>query len=146
MRELLVDLRAPDDGVQDLHGALDALARPLRDAGVEVVVAVGVTRRIDDETALLVHRAAREVLLHVRDQDDVSLVAVGLIECGEALVLTVEHNRLPRPRRTTANVAPAGLPRRLEALRAQLAERGGTLSIDRAPGGGARFTATLTAR
>ena len=45
MRELLVDLRNPKNVVQDLHGAIDAVARPLRDAGIDVIVAKASTTR-----------------------------------------------------------------------------------------------------
>jgi two-component system, NarL family, sensor kinase len=141
MRELLVDLRAPAHGVQDLEGALEALAAPLRDAGIEVVVGVDVRRPVDDETALLLHRVAREVLLDVRERDGVTLVAVALVERDGAWSLTVEHNVVGR-----AGAADGGAPahpRRLDAVSAQLAEQGGVLCVDREPGRGARFTATL---
>jgi two-component system, NarL family, sensor kinase len=143
MRELLVDLRGPTRGVQDLDGSLDALAGPLRDAGIEVAVGVAVDRPIADETALLIHRAAREILLDIRDRADVTLVAIGLSERDGTLTLSVEHNvGAPDP---DADEHADGRPRRLEAVSAQLAQCGGALSVDRAPGSGARFTATVPA-
>jgi signal transduction histidine kinase len=142
MRELLVDLRTPVHGVQDLEGALEALARPLRDAGIEVVVDIGVGRPIDDETALLLHRAAREVLLDIRERPGVTLVAVALVERDGAWMLTVEHN-VDGP--AAGDDRGPARPRRLDAVSAQLAEQGGALSVDRAPGRGARFTATVPA-
>lgn len=143
MRALLVDLRTPSHGVQDLYGALDALAGPLRDAGVEVVVAVGVTRPVDDERALLIHRAAREILLEIRDEPDVTLVAMGLVEHGDQLALTLEHNVLADD--PAADARAPRRPQRLDALSQQLSRHGGALSVDRAAGRGARFTATLPA-
>src|SRR5262249_1379972 len=65
MRELLVDLRSNDHRVQDLQSAIDAVARPLRDAGVEVVVGIGVRHAVANDSALLLHRAVREILLDV---------------------------------------------------------------------------------
>jgi two-component system, NarL family, sensor kinase len=143
MRELLVDLRTPQHGVQDLQGALDALARPLRDAGIEVVVGIGVSRPLADETALLLHRAAREILLEIRPRPDVTLVALGLFERDGRLVLSAEHNvHGPAP---AAEPSGPGRPRRLDAVAAELAARGGELWVDRAPAKGARFTAALPA-
>jgi two-component system NarL family sensor kinase len=143
MRELLVDLRRPARGVQDLEGALETLARPLRDAGIEVDVGIAVDRPVEDETALLLHRAAREILLDIRERANVTLVAIGLFGRDDALTLSVEHNVIGLDGATDER--PNGRPRRLEAVSAQLAQRGGALSVDRAPGSGARFTATVPA-
>lgn len=143
MRELLVDLRRPEHGAQDLHAALDALARPLRDAGVEVVVGVGVGEALADDAALLLHRAAREILLEIRNEPTATLVAVGLVERDGAVELTVEHNVLALD--PARDDQPPARPQRLDAVAAQLAARGGALEVDREPSRGARFTATLPA-
>ena len=82
MRELLVDLRSEEHRVQDLQSAIEAVARPLRDAGVEVIVGIAVDRPLPGETALLVHRAAREILLDVRRRRDVTLVDGELADRG----------------------------------------------------------------
>jgi two-component system, NarL family, sensor kinase len=141
MRELLVDLRTPGD-VQDVRGALDALAQPLRDAGVEVIVAVGVPHRIDDDTALLLFRAAREILLEVRQNRSTTLAVVGLLEREGDLVLSVEHHTFEPL--DDADVATSGPTSRLDALAAELARRGGALTIHRTPTA-ARFAATVRA-
>ena len=82
MRELLVDLRSEEHRVQDLQSAVEAVARPLRDAGIEVIVGIAVNRPLPGDTALLVHRAAREILLDVRRRRDVSLVTLKLEDRG----------------------------------------------------------------
>jgi two-component system, NarL family, sensor kinase len=140
MRELLVDLRAPQDGAQDLRGAIDAIARPLRDAGIDVIVGVAMARPLADDAALLIHRAAREILLEVRRETGVTLVTVGLVERAGDVVLTVDHNS------TDDDCATAPSQPRLESLAARLEAAGGSLTVDRRPGLGARYAATLPAR
>ncbi|MEA2381020.1 MAG: two-component system, NarL family, sensor kinase [Solirubrobacteraceae bacterium] len=144
MRELLVDLRSTEHRVQDLQGAMDALAQPLRANGVEVIVGIAVDGAIEGDAALLMHRAAREILLEVRRHADVSLATVGLAERGSDVTLTVDHNMLP------AADGHAGRrsddPRaRLRSLADRLEARGGSLAIDAMPGLGVRYTATLPA-
>jgi two-component system NarL family sensor kinase len=137
MRELLVDLRAVEQRVQDLRGAIDALARPLRDRGVEVAVDVALDRALPGDSALLVHRAAREILLEVRRQPTVRTVRVALHDGGCELTLTVEHD---------GAAGDGDEPLRLDALARSLAARGGALRIQRGAGPGTRaVTATVPA-
>lgn len=142
MRELLVDLRSDERRAQDLHGAMDALAQPLRASGVEVLAGVAVDRPLPTDVAMLLHRAAREILLEVRRHADVSLVTLGLVEHGPDVALTVDHNLLPA---VEADPGPAlGDPRtRLASLAARLADRGGSLEVDARSGLGVRYTATV---
>jgi two-component system NarL family sensor kinase len=130
MRELLVDLRAVEHRVQDLRGAIDALARPLRDRGVDVAVDVRVHRVLSSESALLVHRAAREVLLEVRRRAGVRVVRVDLEDDGRDVTLTVDHD-----------ADRCDEPPRLDALADSLAARGGSLIAV----GGGRIAVTLPA-
>ena len=145
MRELLVDLRSEERRVQDLRSAIEAVARPLRDAGVEVIVGIAVNRPLPGDTALLVHRAAREILLDVRRRSGVTLVTIGLADRGGDVALTVDHDSVagPGPRREDDD--EAGRPSRLESLAETLAAHGGSLVIDSRPGLGARYAATLSA-
>jgi signal transduction histidine kinase len=143
MRELLVDLRSTDRRVQDLQSAIDAVARPLREAGVEVVVGIGMSRTLPDDGALLLHRAVREILLDVRRREDVTLVTLGLVERGGRVVLTVDHNSVAVLRGPDHRGADPGP--RLTSLEAALEARGGSLQIDVRPGLGAHYTATLPA-
>jgi two-component system, NarL family, sensor kinase len=122
MRELLVDLRAVEQRVQDLRGAIDALARPLRDRGADVTVDVALERALPGDSALLVHRAAREILLEVRRHPGVRAVHVGLDDDGLELRLTVEHDG------AAGDDAP-----RLHGLARSLAARGGALRVDARP-------------
>lgn len=141
MRELLVDLRAEEHRVQDLHGAMDAIARPLEDAGVEVILGVAVERPLPGDVALLVHRAAREILLDLRRRHDVSLVTVKLDDRGPEVTLSIDHNVIPDAGEERTN--GAGRRPRLDSLAAALDARGGALVVDEIPGVGARYSATL---
>jgi signal transduction histidine kinase len=144
MRELLVDLRASEDRVQDLHGAMDALAQPLRESGVEVIVGLAVERSLPGDTALLMHLAAREILLDVRRHADASLVTVGLVGHGPEVILTVDHNQLAGADGDRAKRS-ADPRTRLDSLADRLATQGGSLAIDTRSGRGVRYTATLPA-
>ena len=141
MREVLVDLRSEEHRVQDLQSAIEAIAAPLRDAGVEVIVGLALSRPLPGETALLVHRAAREILLDVRRRPDVSLVTMKIEHRGDEVTLTVDHNLIPGlgqddPREN-------GRRPRLDSLAQTLRDRGGSLAIDAHDGVGARYAATV---
>jgi two-component system NarL family sensor kinase len=141
MRELLVDLRADERRVQDLRSAVEAVTRPLEETGVEVILGVTVARPLPGDVALLVHRAAREILLDVRRRRDVSLVTLKLVDRGPEVMLTVDHNVVAgagerRP-------GGAGVRSRLDSLAAALDARGGALVVDEIPGVGRRYEATL---
>ena len=142
MRELLVDLRSEENRVQDLQSAVEAVARPLRDAGIEVIVGIAVNRPLPGDTALLVHRATREILLDVRRRRDVSLVTLKLAHRGSHVTLTVDHNTVAGAARADDEQQPGRRPR-LDSLAAALEARGGALIVDDIPGVGARYEATL---
>jgi two-component system, NarL family, sensor kinase len=144
MRELLVDLRSEEHRVQDLQGAIDAVARPLRDGGVEVVVGIAVNRPLAGDAALLVHRAVREILLDVRRRTGVTLVTIGVADRGGDIALTVDHNSLARPPAGARGREPGRRPR-LDSLAETLAAHGGSLAVDARPGLGTRYTAALPA-
>ena len=141
MRELLVDLRSEEHRVQDLQSAIEAIARPLRDAGVEVIVGLALSRPLPGETALLVHRAAREILLDVRRRPDVTLVTMKIEERDDQVTLTVDHNLMPGPR--DGDERENGHRPRLDSLAQTLRDRGGSLAIDAREGVSARYAATV---
>ena len=143
MRELLVDLRSEEHRVQDLQSAVEAVARPLRDAGIEVIVGIAVNRPLPGDTALLVHRATREILLDVRRRRDVSLVTLKLADRGSHVTLTVDHNTVAGAAPAGGEPAQPGRRPRLDSLAAALEARGGSLMVDEIPGAGARYEATL---
>jgi two-component system NarL family sensor kinase len=145
MRELLVDLRTTEHRVQDLQGAIEAVARPLRDTGVEVIVGIAVERPLGGDTAMLVHRAVREILLDVRRRRDVTLVTLGLAERGAGVALTIDHNSIAGLRPARPDDDEAGRRPRLDSLAETLAAHGGSLVIDSRPGLGARYSVTLPA-
>jgi two-component system, NarL family, sensor kinase len=140
MRELLVDLRSEEHRVQDLQSAIEAIVRPLRDAGVEVIVGLALSRPLPGETALLVHRAAREILLDVRRRPDVSLVTMKIEDRGDQVTLTVDHNVMPGP---AEGERENGRRPRLDSLAQTLRGRGGSLVIDARDGVGARYAASV---
>jgi signal transduction histidine kinase len=145
MRELLVDLRSDEHRVQDLQSAVEAIAQPLRDAGIEVILGIAVARPLPGDTALLVHRAAREILLDVRRRRDVSLVTLKLADRGSHVTLTVDHNTVAGAGRAEDEQAQPGRRPRLDSLVAAFEARGGGLTVDEIPGVGARYEATLPA-
>jgi two-component system, NarL family, sensor kinase len=134
MRDLLVDLRAVEHRVQDLSGAIEALARPLCDRGVDIAVDVAIARTLPGDAALLVHRAAREILLDVRRRPGLRSVQVHLEDDGRAVTLTVDHD-----------AEPCLDPPRLDSLADSLAARGGGLRVEPTAGGCDRIAATLPA-
>ena len=134
MRELLVDLRTVDHRVQDVGSAIGALAEPLRDRGVDVRVAVTLDRALPVDAALLVHRAAREILLELRRVPGVAVVLVALEDDGRDVTLTVEHDAR----------APEDDPR-LAVLAESVATRGGRLRVAPTEGGDERITVSLPA-
>jgi two-component system, NarL family, sensor kinase len=139
MRSLLVDLSAPADDSQDLEAAIDALAAPLRANGAQVSVAVTLHRPLDGDSALLVHRAAREIVLAVRGVRDVTDVTIELRERDGHLVLTVEHDGSG----DTLSARLSGAESHRGGLAARLRERGGSLTVHPRPGAGARIEAAL---
>jgi signal transduction histidine kinase len=141
MRELLVDLRSEEHRVQDLQSAIEAIAAPLRDAGVEVIVGLALSRPLPGETALLVHRAAREILLDVRRRPDVTLVTMKIEDRGDQVTLTVDHNLIHAPEDTGER--ENGRRPRLDSLAQTLRDRGGSLAIDARDGVSARYAATV---
>jgi signal transduction histidine kinase len=145
MRELLVDLRSEEHRVQDLQSAFEAVARPLRDAGVEVIVGIAVNRPLAGDSALLVHRAVREILLDVRRRSGVTLVTIGLADRGPDVALTIDHNSVAGFESAARNGGGAGRPPRLDSLAEAVAAHGGTLVIGARPGLGTRYTATVPA-
>jgi two-component system NarL family sensor kinase len=148
MRELLVDLRSEENRVQDLQSAVEAVARPLREAGVEVIVGIAVNRPLAGDAALLVHRAVREILLDVRRRSGVTLVTIGLTDRGADVALTIDHNSIAAVQsraRGGDHEDGAGRPSRLDSLTETLAAHRGALVIDSRPGLGTRYTATLPA-
>jgi two-component system, NarL family, sensor kinase len=142
MRDLLTDLRAEEHRVQDLHSAIEAISQPLRDAGVEVILGLAVSRPLPADTALLVHRAAREILLDIRRRGDVSLLTVKLEDRGDDVTLTVDHNVMPDVEGAADGDHGARRPR-LDSLTTALEARGGGLEVEETAAAGLRYTATL---
>ena len=90
----------------------------------------------------LVRRAAAEILLEVGSREDVSLVAIGLVERGVEVRLSIAHDRIPAAYRPPD---PASECPRLARLAECLEARGGSLVVDTRAGLGGRYTAIVPA-
>jgi hypothetical protein len=134
-------LESPSRPVAQLSEAIEALVRPLRERGVEVIVGVAMTRPPNPGASACVHRAAQEILAHIAPQPT-TLAIVRLVDSGGCVTLTIGHDRLPVTAPHRDWTLGAGAP--LGALGAALAERGGSLSRG-CSGRFERFVATVPA-
>ncbi|MCX6467480.1 MAG: histidine kinase [Pseudonocardiales bacterium] len=82
LRRLMVDLYPPDLSDAGLAAALDDLARPLRDAGTDVEIAVGALPGLSPRTAATIYRVAREALANTAKHARARRV---LVEVGPAV-------------------------------------------------------------
>lgn len=121
-------LESRPKSVAQLSDAIEALVRPLRERGVEVIVGVAVRRRLEPAAAACVHRAAREILAHIAPQPT-TLVIARVADSGPGVTLIIGHDRLPVTAPHLDWALGAGEP--LGALGAALADRDGSLSRDR---------------
>jgi signal transduction histidine kinase len=141
MRELLVDLRAHEDRVQDLEAAVEALAAPLRERGVTVLIDVQLHGALLPAVAEMVHRAAREALRDAGRRAGVGAVTVA-IEADAGHVTVQVDDDAPRaigedtPGAATGRTALDGLAR-------SLAARGGSLCVDAPAPARTRVTASV---
>jgi hypothetical protein len=125
---------APDE----LRTAMEDLVAPLRWRGIEVVLGVAVLAPAEGAD-LLVERAAVAIVDAIAAREDVSLVAIGLIERRGAIRLTVAHDR--RGGATERLALDADVRAAADAL----AGAGGSLAVESGSQFGARYTATVPA-
>jgi two-component system, NarL family, sensor kinase len=135
LRELLVDLRPPDDRVQDIKAAVEALAASLRHRGVTVLIDVDLSSALPADTAEMVHRAAREALRDAGRRSGVAAITVAIDSDAERVSVQVEDDA---PRQEPGETSGA-----LEVLARSLAAQGGSLCVDAAGPAQTRVTASV---
>ena len=142
LRSLLVDLYPSERREQGLDAAVDALARPLRDRGVDVAVDVELDGALPSATSELVYRAAQEALRNVDRHAAARTASVALRGEGDAVTLLVEDDGRGMTGDNLREQHAAG-HMGLALLADGVAARGGSLSIESEPGTGTRLRVSL---
>jgi signal transduction histidine kinase len=142
LRSLLVDLYPSERREQGLDAGVEALARPLRDRGVDVAIDLQVDRALPSATAELVYRAAQEALRNVDRHAAARTARVALRENDGALTLVVEDDGRGMTGDNLREQHAAG-HMGLALLADGVAARGGSLSIESEPGTGTRVQVSL---
>jgi two-component system, NarL family, sensor kinase len=142
LRSLLVDLYPSERREQGLDAAVEALARPLRERGVDVAVDMELDDALPTTTAELVYRAVQEALRNVDRHAAARTASVALREDGEGVVLVVEDDGRGMTGDNLREQHAAG-HMGLALLADGVAARGGSLSIESEPGTGTRVRVLL---
>jgi two-component system, NarL family, sensor kinase len=142
LRALLVDLYPSERREQGLDAAVEALARPLRDRGVDVAVDLQLDGALPSATAELVYRAVQEALRNVDRHAAARTASVALRDDGDGLTLVVEDDGRGMTGENLREQHAAG-HMGLALLADGVAARGGSLSIESEPGTGTRVRVTL---
>jgi two-component system, NarL family, sensor kinase len=142
LRSLLVDLYPSERREQGLDAAVEALARPLRDRGVDVAVDMEIDGALPSTTTELVYRAAQEALRNVDRHAAARTASVALRGDGAAITLVVEDDGRGMTGDNLREQHAAG-HMGLALLADGVAARGGSLSIESEPGTGTRVRVTL---
>jgi two-component system, NarL family, sensor kinase len=142
IRALLVDLYPSERREQGLDAAVEALARPLRERGVDVAVDMDVGGRLPSATAELVYRAAQEALRNVDRHAAARTASVALRGENGTVTLVVEDDGRGMTGDNLREQHAAG-HMGLALLADGVAARGGSLSIESEPGTGTRVRVSL---
>ena len=142
LRALLVDLYPSERREQGLDAAVEALARPLRERGVDVAVDMEVGGRLPSATTELVYRAVQEALRNVDRHAAARTASVALRGEGDTLTLVVEDDGRGMTGDNLREQHAAG-HMGLALLADGVAARGGSLSIESEPGTGTRVQVSL---
>jgi signal transduction histidine kinase len=142
LRALLVDLYPSERREQGLDAAVDALARPLRDRGVDVAVDLELERTLPSTTTELVYRAVQEALRNVDRHAAARTASVALRDDDGSVTLVVEDDGRGMTGDNLREQHAAG-HMGLALLADGVAARGGALSIESEPGTGTRVRVTL---
>ena len=133
LRALLVDLYPSERREQGLDAAVEALARPLRERGVDVAVDMDVGGRLPSATTELVYRAVQEALRNVDRHAAARTASVALRARGRH---GDARRRGRRPRHDGRQPARAARGRTYGARAARRRRRGpGRLAVDRVRAG-----------
>jgi two-component system, NarL family, sensor kinase len=142
LRSLLVDLYPSERREQGLDAAVEALARPLRDRGVDVAVDMDLDGALPSTTAELVYRAAQEALRNVDRHAAARTASVALRSDDGTVTLIVEDDGRGMTGDNLREQHAAG-HMGLALLADGVAARGGSLSIESEPGTGTRVQVSL---
>jgi two-component system, NarL family, sensor kinase len=142
LRALLVDLYPSERREEGLDAAVEALARPLRERGVDVAVDLEIEHRLPNQTAELVYRAVQESLRNVERHAAARTARVALREDDSAVTLVVEDDGRGMTGDNLREQHAAG-HMGLALLADGVAARGGSLSIESEPGTGTRVQVSL---
>ncbi len=142
LRSLLVDLYPSERREQGLDAAVEALARPLRERGVDVAVDMGLDVALPTSTGELVYRAAQEALRNVDRHAAARTASVALRDDGDGVTLVVEDDGRGMTGDNLREQHAAG-HMGLALLADGVAARGGSLSIESEPGTGTRIRVSL---
>ena len=142
LRALLVDLYPSERREQGLDAAVEALARPLRERGVDVAVDMEVGDRLPSATTELVYRAVQEALRNVDRHAAARTASVALRREGDTVTLVVEDDGRGMTGDNLREQHAAG-HMGLALLADGVAARGGSLSIESEPGTGTRVQVSL---
>jgi two-component system, NarL family, sensor kinase len=142
LRSLLVDLYPSERREQGLDAAVDALARPLRERGVDVAVEVDVDGTLPSATAELAYRAVQEALRNVDRHAAARTASVAVRDEGAAVRLVVEDDGRGMTGDHLREQHAAG-HMGLALLADGVAARGGSLSIESEPGTGTRVEVSI---
>jgi two-component system, NarL family, sensor kinase len=142
LRALLVDLYPSERREQGLDAAVEALARPLRERGVDVAVDMELGDRLPSATTELVYRAVQEALRNVDRHAAARTASVALRSDNGVVTLVVEDDGRGMTGDNLREQHAAG-HMGLALLADGVAARGGSLSIESEPGTGTRVQVSL---
>jgi two-component system, NarL family, sensor kinase len=142
LRALLVDLYPSERREQGLDASVEALARPLRERGVDVAVDMRLETPLTSTTTELVYRAVQEALRNVDRHAAARTASVALRHDGDAVTLVVEDDGRGMTGDNLREQHAAG-HMGLALLADGVAARGGSLSIESEPGTGTRVRVSL---
>jgi signal transduction histidine kinase len=141
LRTLMVDIYPPDLTAAGLPAAIEGLADPLRDAGVEVTVRSALRSEPSPEITAALYRGAREGLANIAKHAQARHAWVQLSRDRQALRLRVEDDGVGLPPARVGSGANGHLGVRL--LGDAVTELGGSLQVTNRPGGGTALVLEL---
>jgi two-component system NarL family sensor kinase len=142
LRTLLVDLYPSDLEQQGIGPAVAALARPLRDGGVDVAVDIALDKPLTSDAAELVYRAAQETLRNIDHHAAAGNVRLSLRSDDGAVLLLVEDDGRGIADSTLSERHAAG-HMGLALLDDGATARGGSLTVESELGFGTRVMLSL---
>ena len=131
LRMLMVDIYPPDLSAAGLRSAIENLALPLRQAGVDVVVRSEPAIEPSSEISAALYRGARECLLNVAKHAHAGQVRVDLTGNDRAVRLVVEDDGTGLP-----SEPPVEGHLGLRLLGDAVTDLGGRMEVSNRPGGG----------